>query len=365
MLQRPCPKPALISGFKMSATARKKRTLPMERPVHAAAVPGADRAPDTQPVATGHISVLPDEVLSFWQPRPGARVLDATLGLGGHAEAILQKSRDADCDDVELLGLDRDARSLARAAERLAVFGNAAHTAHCLFSDCDQALAGHGWDAVDFALADIGVSSVQLDVAGRGFSFLADGPLDMRMNQGSGKSAADIVNDAPVEHLRGIIGEYGEEPMAGRIARAIDDARRAGRIESTLALARIVEMAYPAKWRAMARKHPATRTFQALRMAVNDELGELERFLVKANALLRSGGRLAVITFHSLEDRMVKHYFRDEATACRCPKHFNRCFCGHTASLKVLTKKPVCPGERELAANPRASSAKLRVAEKL
>jgi 16S rRNA (cytosine1402-N4)-methyltransferase len=209
------------------------------------------------------------------------------------------------------------------------------------------------------------VSSLQLDRADRGFSFMADGPLDMRMDSSRGVCARTLVNEAPVQKLRDIIKEYGEDPMAGRIARAIDDARAKKRIESTLELAQIVERAYPGKWRATSRNHPATRAFQALRMAVNDELGELETFLRSAASLLRSGGRLAVISFHSLEDRMVKHFFRDEATGCRCPRQVPYCICGHTASLAVLTKKPVEPSESEAAANPRAGSAKLRVAEKI
>lgn len=345
----------------MAAATRQGKTPAARRGVRVAApLPQQENSP-----SQAHLSVLLDEVLSFWEPRPGARVLDATLGLGGHSEALLQKSRDAGCADVALLGLDRDAASLARARERLAPFGEAVRTAYCRFSACDAALDEIGWDGVNFALADIGVSSVQLDVPERGFSFLADGPLDMRMDPERGESAASLVNKASVERLSGIIREYGEEPMAGRIARAIDDARCRKPIEGTLELAGIVERAYPAKWRATSRKHPATRTFQALRMAVNDELGELEQFLRKMTARLKPGGRVGVITFHSLEDRMVKHHFRDEATGCLCPRHINSCVCGHLASLRVLTKKPVTPDARELALNPRASSAKLRVAEKL
>ena len=312
-----------------------------------------------------HVPVLLREVLSFLEPAAGQRYLDATLGLGGHSEAMLRRAAEAGAADVRLLGLDRDAAALTLARERLSPFGPAALTSHSRFSDCDAALAEHGWPGIDFALADIGVSSMQLDQAERGFSFSADGPLDMRMDPGQGQSAQALVNSAPVTRLRDIIREYGEEPMAGRIARAIDDARAEKRIESTLELARIVEKAYPAKWRATARTHPATRTFQALRMAVNDELGELETFLQKIVPLLRPGGRVAVITFHSLEDRMVKHFFREEATGCRCPRSMPVCVCGHTPSLSVLTRKPVCASGEETAANPRAGSAKLRVAEKV
>lgn len=312
-----------------------------------------------------HVPVLLEEVLSFFEPLPGVRCLDATLGLGGHSAALLRKAEQAGITDAELLGLDRDASALALARVRLAPFGAAVHTRHCPFSACAEAVEELGWDGVDFALADIGVSSMQLDQAGRGFSFAVDGPLDMRMDQGLGRSAAGLVNNAPVAQLRDIIRDYGEDPMAGRIARAIDDARSAGPISGTLELAGIVERAYPAKWRATSRNHPATRTFQALRMAVNDELGELEKFLRSVVGLLRPGGRVAVITFHSLEDRMVKHFFRDEATGCRCPRHVPVCVCGHKASLTVMTRKPVCPSSEETAANPRAGSAKLRVAEKV
>ena len=312
-----------------------------------------------------HVPVLLGEVLSYLEPRSGQRYLDATLGLGGHAAAMLTKAQESGVEDVRLLGLDRDASALALAADRLAPFGDTAYFAHSAFAECDRVVRELGWDGLDFALADIGVSSMQLDQAGRGFSFKADGPLDMRMDGSFGKSAAALVNELPVSELLGIIKEYGEEPMAGRIARAIDDARSRQRIESTLDLAHIVERAYPAKWRHTSRNHPATRTFQALRMAVNDELGQLDSFLRKIVPLLRPGGRVAVITFHSLEDRMVKHFFRDEATGCRCPRHVPYCVCGRTPALRVLTRKPVTPSEAEMAANPRAGSAKLRVAEKV
>lgn len=312
-----------------------------------------------------HVPVLLDEVLSFLEPQPGHRYLDATLGLGGHALAILQKAEAAGVGDARLLGLDRDASALELAARRLAPFGERARTWRGRFSDCDAALAEIGWDGVDFTLADVGVSSLHLDVAERGFSFMADGPLDMRMDASAGQSAAALVNKTPLAGLKAMIEKYGEEPMAGRIAKAIVEARDRKRIETTLELARIVENAYPAKWRARARNHPATRTFQALRIIVNDELAELETFLTKIVPLLRPGGRVAVISFHSLEDRIVKHFFREEATGCRCPRHVPLCVCGCRPSLTVLTRKPVCPSQQEMEANPRARSAKLRVAEKV
>lgn len=327
-----------------------------------------DAAEEKERGAARHLPVLLREVLSFQEPRSGQRYLDATLGLGGHAAAMLRKAADAGAKDVQLLGLDRDASALTIARERLAPFGQAAHIRHSLFSACETEFTGMrslGWTGIDFALADIGVSSLQLDEAERGFSFSADGPLDMRMDQGRGKSAARLVNEAPVARLKDMIRDFGEDPLAGRISRAIDDARVKKRIESTLELARIVERAYPASWRASARNHPATRTFQALRMAVNDELGELERFLRSVVDLLLPGGRLAVITFHSLEDRMVKRFFREEAASCLCPPHTPFCVCGHQARLRILTRKPLPPSPEEIAANPRAGSAKLRVAEKI
>lgn len=334
--------------------------------------PPSPLLPEDESLASGgespgeaHVPVLLREVLSFVEPREGQRFLDATLGLGGHSRAILSKAAACGVSDVELLGLDRDASALALAAERLAPFGGRMRAVHAPFSESAAILAGMGWDSLDFVLADIGVSSMQIDSAERGFSFHADGPLDMRMDKEKGRNAASLVNSAPVAELKHIIEEFGEDPMAGRIARAIDDARSARRIETTLELARIVERAYPAKWRAKSRNHPATRTFQALRMAVNEELGELEAFLRKSLDLLRPGGRVAVITFHSLEDRMVKHFFRDEATGCRCPRHVPQCVCGHVALLSVLTRKPVGPDAAEAAANPRAASAKLRVAERI
>lgn len=361
--------PSSLTEAHAAAFSAKDNSLPARE--DKAPCPDADAAGHEVPPRTAlvpaalHTSVLLEELLSFLEPVSGQRYLDATLGMGGHSEAMLQKAEAAGAEDVRLLGLDRDAEALCLAAERLAPFGEKTVLRHCTFSDCERAVAGLGWEGLDFALADIGVSSMQLDFAERGFSFAADGPLDMRMDTSRGRPASVLVNSLPTARLVEIIREYGEEPMAGRIARAIDDARSAKPIESTLELARIVERAYPAKWRATSRNHPATRTFQALRMTVNDELGELERFLRTIVPLLKPGGRVAVITFHSLEDRMVKHFFREEATGCRCPSHVPLCICGHKPALSVLTRKPVRASEEELARNSRSGSAKLRVAEKV
>ena len=347
-----------------SKYAKREAVAPRSAPVVDNPLWTADEAAPGS-AASRHIPVLFSEVLSFAPLTENARYLDGTLGLGGHSEGLLLQAEKKGLAGVELLGLDRDLSALALAGDRLSRFGNAVHTAHACFSGCGEALDGLGWDAVDFALVDIGVSSMQLDVAERGFSFIADGPLDMRMDTSKGQPASAIVNNAPVLRLKEIIGEYGEDPMAGRIARAIDDARSVAPIERTTELARIVEEAYPAKWRAKSRNHPATRTFQALRMVVNDELGELETFLKTMVSRLRPGGRIAVITFHSLEDRMVKHFFRDLATGCRCSPHVPVCVCRHEPELRVLTRKPIGPSDAEAAANPRAGSAKLRVAEKV
>jgi len=308
-----------------------------------------------------HIPVLARETLELLDIKPGARVLDATVGLGGHARAILSAVPDA-----VLLGLDRDERALEESEASLGEFGARVKLANMRFSEFPAALEEIGWDGLDAVVADLGVSSMQLDDPERGFSFLADGPLDMRMGAGDGLAPASrLVNKASFEELRRIIGEYGEDPMAGRIARAIKSAREKAPIETTARLAAVVEAAYPAKWRAMARNHPATRTFQALRMAVNRELDDLAAFLARIVDYLRPGGRLAVISFHSLEDRLVKQAFRREAAGCVCPPGAPRCVCRGLPRLAILTKKPVTASAGEIAANSRSRSAKLRAAERL
>ncbi|MBF0482677.1 MAG: 16S rRNA (cytosine(1402)-N(4))-methyltransferase RsmH [Desulfovibrionaceae bacterium] len=308
-----------------------------------------------------HVPVLASEILELLAIKPGARVLDATVGLGGHARALLNAA-----PDVFLLGLDRDERALEEAGARLEEFGGRAALRRMRFSEFPAALEEMGWDGLDAVLADLGVSSMQLDDAGRGFSFLADGPLDMRMGASDGLAPASrLVNKASFEELRRIIGEYGEDPMAGRIARAIKAAREKAPIETTVRLAAVVEAAYPAKWRALARNHPATRTFQALRMAVNRELDDLAAFLSNIVDYLRPGARLAVISFHSLEDRLVKQAFRREAAGCVCPPGAARCVCRGMPRLAIVTKKPLTASASEVAANSRSRSAKLRVAERL
>ncbi len=322
---------------------------------------------DGPQISAVHIPVLLEQTLAALSPKAGGRYLDGTLGLGGHSSAILQAA-----DNIELCALDRDGDALNLAKERLNPLlsaGSCVHYFHTHYSKFDEAIDTLGWKNLDGALIDIGVSSLHLDTAERGFSFNSDGPLDMRMdrqmNDGATRSAWDIVNRDRFELLKEIIQKFGEDPQAGRIARAIVDARQKKSIDGTAELAQIVYNAYPKAWRAKARNHPATRTFQALRMVVNDELGELRRFLDIILQRLKLGGRLVVICFHSLEDRMVKQSMRYWAEGCRCPRHVMRCVCGHKPEVKVLYKKPLIASEDELKQNPRASSAKLRAVEKI
>ncbi len=308
---------------------------------------------------TGHVPVMLREVLEALSPGPGARWLDATLGLGGHAGALLRASGQG----ARLLGLDRDPASLRRAGERLKPFGGAVELRHGNFSDMDSLAAGFleaGSAGFDGVLMDLGVSSPQLDEAQRGFSFQKDGPLDMRMDPGGGLSAAQWLESADEEELVRTLRELGEEREARRVARAI---RRALPLRTTLELAGVVSRALGG--RRGSRIHPATRTFQALRMAVNRELESVREALPKALALLKPGGRLAVISFHSLEDRAVKEFLARESRDCLCPPEIPFCRCGHKASLVPAGRKPRTAAPEELEANPRARSAKLRAARKI
>lgn len=308
-----------------------------------------------------HVPVLLQETIEALAPRKGGRYLDGTLGLGGHSEALLNAAPNS-----QICAIDRDTQAMDMARERLSPYGERVHFFHARYSQFADCLRALDWAEVNGALLDIGVSSLQLDADDRGFSFNGDGPLDMRMDRnGDGRSAWHIVNRESFDRLKECIATLGEDPQAGRIARTIVEARQKAPIDTTGQLARLVEQAYPAAWRKKARRHPATRTFQALRMATNDELGELGRFLEAILSWLPIGGRLVVITFHSLEDRMVKHAMRHWAEGCRCPAHVPVCVCHHEPEVKVLYKKPLQAGEVELAANPRASSAKLRAIEKI
>jgi len=295
-----------------------------------------------------HAPVLLNEVLIALQPYSGGVYIDGTVGAGGHAAAILRQAQ----PEGRLFGLDQDPMALALAQQQLAPFGTQVTLIHANF----EQLGRLALPQVDGILLDIGVSSMQLDQNERGFSFQTDGPLDMRMNTTTGETAADLVNTLPEDELANLIYQYGEEPRSRRIAKAIVQARP---IERTLPLAQLIAKVKPG----YSRIHPATQTFQALRIAVNDELGVLARVLPQAIALLKPGGRLAVITFHSLEDRIVKQFFKQESTDCLCPTEQPFCTCQHHATLRLITKKPITAAESEIAVNPRARSAKLRVAE--
>lgn len=302
-----------------------------------------------------HRSVLYQETLDALAPRTSGRYLDGTVGAGGHAFGILQASTPAG----ELLGLDVDPAALDLAAKRLAEFGGRATLRRGSYAQMSQDLVAMGWGAVDGILLDLGASSMQFDQPERGFSFQQDGPLDMRFDPNGSTTAADLVNDLPQDELADIIYRYGEERQSRRIAAAIVKARP---LRTTDELATVIAKALGGKRSGI---HPATRSFQALRIAVNGELDTLEAALPQAVTALKAGGRLAIIAFHSLEDRIVKQYFRQESQDCICPPGQPVCTCGHKASIKELTRRPVMPGEGEVETNPRARSARLRVAEKL
>jgi 16S rRNA (cytosine1402-N4)-methyltransferase len=303
-----------------------------------------------------HESVLAKEVVELLRPAPGKLLLDGTLGGGGHSLLFLERG-------AHVIGIDKDPRALAAAKARLARFGEAFRAVRADFRDAKDVLDALGLAAVDGALVDLGVSSPQLDAPERGFSFSRPGPLDMRMGE-EGEPLRDLLRRIDERELARILREYGEEPFARPIARAVKRAVDAGEALDTRRLAEIVAGAIPRK--AWPRKiHPATRTFQALRIAVNDELGALAAWLESLPAVLAPGGRAAAISFHSLEDRMVKERFRALTQACTCPPELPVCACGAVAAFAPVTRKVVVAGEAEVAANPRARSAKLRVVEKL
>jgi 16S rRNA (cytosine1402-N4)-methyltransferase len=310
--------------------------------------------------APRHRSVLLREVLAWLRPVPGGTYIDCTLGAGGHAEALLE----ACAPDGRVLGIDRDPAALEIARERLAPFGDRFTAVHADHADLLEAARGAGVFAADGILADLGVSSMQLDDAGRGFSFRNDGPLDMRMDPASGApTAADLLATLPETEIRRILSEYGEERLASRIAHAIVRRRDTEPLLRTPELADLARRAYgPAAHRS--RIHPATRTFQALRIAVNQEITGLERFVTDAVSLLRRGGRFVAISFHSLEDRAVKHTLRGLAERCICPPGLPKCGCGRENLVRILTAKPVEPSPEEIDLNPRSRSARLRAAER-
>ncbi|MGB4598564.1 MAG: 16S rRNA (cytosine(1402)-N(4))-methyltransferase RsmH [Trichlorobacter sp.] len=308
----------------------------------------------------GHQSVLPTEVLHYLAPRPGGVYVDGTLGGGGHSELILEA---LGLDGV-LYGIDRDPAALAAATKRLSRFGDRFQPLQGSFGDLTELLAARGVSEIDGLLLDLGVSSPQLDRPERGFSFRADGPLDMRMDPTQGETAADLVNSLSERELELAIKEYGEERWARKIAQRIVTARQEQPITTTLQLAALVERTIPRRFQED-RIHPATRTFQGLRILVNGELEQVEQGLQAGIGLLKPGGRVVVISFHSLEDRIVKQGLRDAATGCRCPRQLPQCVCGQVPLVRVLTGRPVTAGAVELADNPRSRSAKLRAAERV
>ena len=306
-------------------------------------------------MAFAHVSVLAREVIEFLKPEPGKRYLDGTLGGGGHTERLLIESS----PDGQVLGLDRDDEALAAARHRLSHFGARLSARQASFAAAGEILTELQWQSVDGAILDLGVSSHHLDTPERGFSFRSSARLDMRMDRRQRLDAYEIVNRYSTAELERILKIYGEEPRARRIAAAIVAARP---IESTGELAALIARA---KGGRAGDRHPATQSFQALRIAVNQELDHLESFLKNGYELLATGGRLAVISFHSLEDRLVKSAFRKWSRDCVCPPRAPACTCGWSRKAKLLTTKPVTPSAAESQSNPRARSAKLRVVERV
>lgn len=307
-----------------------------------------------------HKSVLLQECIDALNIRPDGIYLDGTLGGAGHSSQIARRLTEGG----RLIGVDRDRTALAAAKERLAPYADRVTLVHSNFAEIDAILDSLGIPAVDGMLFDLGVSSPQLDDASRGFSYMADAPLDMRMDKDNALTAGAVVNTWPQGELRRILYDYGEERYAPQIAAAICRAREKAPVETTLELVDIIRSAMPAQ-ALREKQHPAKRSFQAIRIAVNDELGAVSRMMQAAVGRLNPGGRLAVITFHSLEDRIVKSEMQQAARGCTCPPEFPVCVCGKKPLVKLVTRKPIVSGPAELEENPRARSAKLRVAEKL
>ena len=306
-----------------------------------------------------HRSVLLWECIDALNIKPDGIYLDGTLGGAGHSSQIVQRLTTG-----RLIGVDRDTVALEAAKERLAPWMDRVTLVHSNFSEIASILDSLGIEKIDGMLFDLGVSSPQLDDGSRGFSYMADAPLDMRMNREDGLTAWNVVNEWPREELRRILFDYGEERYAPLIAAAIERKRAEKPIETTLELVDIIRGAMPPQ-ALREKQHPAKRSFQAIRIAVNDELGSVDRMLTAAVDRLNPGGRLAVITFHSLEDRIVKSAMNAASKGCTCPPEFPVCVCGNKPKVKVLTRKPIVSGKEELEENPRARSAKLRVAERV
>ena len=306
-----------------------------------------------------HISVLLQECLDGLDIKPDGIYVDGTLGGAGHSSQIAARLTTG-----RLIGIDRDPVALKAAGERLAPYADRVTLVHSNFSEMEQVLKDLDIPGVDGILLDLGVSSPQLDDGARGFSYMADAPLDMRMNSEDTLSAHTVVNTWPQEELKRILYTYGEERYAPQIAAAICRRREEKTIETTLELVDIIRSAMPAA-ALREKQHPAKRSFQAIRIAVNDELGAVEKIMEDAVELLNPGGRLAIITFHSLEDRIVKNGMANAAKGCTCPPNFPVCVCGKKPKVKLISRKPIVSQEEELRINPRARSAKLRVCERL
>lgn len=306
-----------------------------------------------------HVSVLLDECIQALNIKPDGIYVDGTLGGAGHSSQIAKRLTTG-----RLIGIDRDPKALKAAGERLEPYADRVTLVHSNFSQIDQVLDNLGIEGVDGILLDLGVSSPQLDEAERGFSYMADAPLDMRMNSEDSLTAYDVVNSWSKEELRRILYEYGEERYAPQIANAIERRRNDKPIATTLELVDVIRSAMPPQ-ALREKQHPAKRSFQAIRIAVNDELGAVGRVMEVAVPKLNKGGRLAIITFHSLEDRIVKNGMASAAKGCTCPPEFPVCVCGKKPKVKLISRKPIVSGEEELERNPRARSAKLRVCEKL
>jgi 16S rRNA (cytosine1402-N4)-methyltransferase len=310
----------------------------------------------------GHLAVLAEEVVTMLAAAPGSLQIDATVGGGGHTERILE----ATDPDGRLLGLDADEAAIARVDARLARrFGPRLVLRQANFRELGSVAPDAGFGVVDGCLFDLGLSSFQLADVERGFSFRADGPLDMRFDTSRGVPAAELLDTLDAAELTALFRRYGEEPFAGRIARAIVEDRRGSLVRTAQELASLVERVAPSRAPGRRRVHPATRVFQALRIAVNEELEALQTGLAAALDLLRPGGRLVVLSYHSLEDRIVKRFFQAERRGCTCPPELPICVCGRLPRLRLVTPRGIVPAAAEIAANPRARSARLRAAERL
>lgn len=306
-----------------------------------------------------HIPVLYDEVLEYLDPKPGGLYIDGTVGYGGHASLILEACKGS----CTLIGSDRDQQALSHTKERLSSY-DSVDLFHGSYAELPKYLDKQGINELDGVLLDLGASSPQFDEGERGFSFSVDGPLDMRFDLSSSKTAAEILNTYPEKDLANILYKYGEEKASRKIAKAIVEQRKVQPFERTSELVFLLEELIGAQYR-RAKIHPATRTFQALRIETNDELKQVEEALPQFIARLKKGGRIAVISFHSLEDRIVKDAFKFAAKECICPKEFPVCRCDKSSMVKILTKKPITATKTEINKNVRSRSAKLRVAERI